>query len=77
MTIGKLDAQDALKIASTAFAVYSVVKTVRDARRDDDGLQLTEALMRGATLALSIALLVRNLRDREAEELEAAEGMPA
>lgn len=77
MTIGKLDAQDALKIASTAFAVYSVVKTVRDARRDDDGLQLTEALMRGATLALSIALLVRNLRDRETEELEAAEGMPA
>ncbi len=77
MTIGKLDAQDALKIASTAFAVYSVVKTVRDARKDDDGLQLTEALMRGATLALSIALLVRNLRDRETEELEAAQGMPA
>jgi hypothetical protein len=76
MTIGKLDAQDALKIASTAFAVYSVVKTVRDARNDKDGLQFAEALMRGTTLALSIALIIRNLRQQEAE-LEGSEGMPA
>jgi hypothetical protein len=76
MNIGKLDAQDALKIASTAFAVYSVVKTVRDARNDHDGLQLTEALLRGTTLALSIAIIIRNLRQQDAE-LEASEGMPA
>ncbi len=76
MTIGKLDAQDALKIASTAFAVYSVVKTVRDARNDKDGLQLTEALLRGTTLALSIALIIRNLRQQDAE-LEGSEGLPA
>ena len=76
MTIGKLDAQDALKIASTAFAVYSVVKTVREARNDKDGLQLTEALLRGTTLALSIALIIRNLRHQDAE-LEGSEGLPA
>ena len=50
----KEQTQDLIKVASTAFAVYSVVKTIRDARNDSDGLQLAEALLRGATLALSV-----------------------
>ena len=54
--------QTLTKIASIGFAGYTVVKTVREARADDDGLQLTEALLRGATLALSLVLLVRELR---------------
>lgn len=63
MTIGKLNGQDVLRIASTAFALYSVVKTVRDARNDEDGLQLMEGLLRGATLTLSVLVIVRNLRE--------------
>jgi chorismate synthase len=62
MNLSKLDAQDYMKIASTGFAVYTVVSTIRNARNDDDGLQLLEGVLRGATLALSLAIIVRNLR---------------
>lgn len=70
MTVNKLNGQDALKIASTAFAVYSVVKTVHSARNDHDGLQLMEGVLRGATLALSIAIIIRNLRDTDDAAIE-------
>jgi hypothetical protein len=70
MNFDKLDKQDLVKIASTAFAVYSVAKTIRDARNDEDGLQLTEGILRGATLSLSILILIRNLRHRDDPELE-------
>jgi hypothetical protein len=62
MNLSKLDTQDYMKIASTGFALYTVLKTIRAARHDDDGLQLMEAVLRGATLALSVAVIVRNLR---------------
>ena len=78
MTIGKYDVQDVMKVASTAFAVYSVVKTIRDSINDDDGLQLVEALMRGATLGLSVAVIIRNFRQQGDEmALEGSEGLPA
>jgi hypothetical protein len=77
MRLGKLDTQDVLKIASTAFAVYSVIKTVHDARSDDDGLQLMEGLLRGATLTLSVIILIRNLRHADDPALDSAEGVPA
>ena len=64
--------QDLMKVASMAFAVYTVVKTIRDARNDKDGLQMTEALLRGATVTLSVVLLVRNLRQERAERALAA-----
>lgn len=53
----------AISVASLTFGVVSVVRTLRAARQDDDGLQLSEALLRGATLAVSIALFVRGLRE--------------
>jgi hypothetical protein len=77
MNTDKLGTQDVMKIATTGFAVYSVLKTVRAARRDDDGLQLMEALLRGATLTLSIILIIRNLRGSDDLELEGSEGLPA
>lgn len=70
MNLDKLDKQDVLKLASTAFALYTVVKTIRDARNDEDGLQLMEGILRGATLGLSIAIVIRNLRHRDDPALE-------
>lgn len=67
MNLDKLDKQDLVKIASTGFAVYTVLKTIRDARNDEDGLQLVEGILRGASLALSVAILVRNLRHLDDE----------
>ncbi|MGA7689313.1 MAG: hypothetical protein WCA29_08795 [Jiangellales bacterium] len=68
MNLSKLDTQDYVKIASTGFALYTVLKTIRTARHDDDGLQLMEALLRGATLALSVAVIVRNIRHLDDEQ---------
>ena len=68
MNMSKLDTSDYMKIASTGFAVYSVLSTIRSARNDDDGLQLLEGVLRGATLALSIAIIVRNLRPLDDEQ---------
>lgn len=73
----KEQTQDLMKVASMAFAVYTVVKTIRDARNDNDGLQMTEALLRGATVTLSVVLLVRNLRQERAERALAAGGSTA
>lgn len=70
MNFDKLDKQDMMKLATTAFAVYSVMKTIRDARHDDDGLQLVEGILRGATLGLSVMILIRNLRHLDDPELE-------
>jgi hypothetical protein len=63
MNIGKFGSQDLMKLASTAFAVYSVVKTIRIAREDKDGLQLIEAVLRGATVTMSVIIIVRNMRE--------------
>lgn len=76
MNLDRLDKQDLIKFASTAFALYSVAKTIRDARHDDDGLQLVEGILRGATLALSVAILIRNLRHSDDPALEGP-GQPA
>ncbi len=61
-----------MKIGSLAFAAFTVAKTLRTAREDEDGLQLTEALVRGTALALSAAVLIRQWR-RDTHELQAAE----
>jgi hypothetical protein len=59
-------------IASLTFTAVTVARTLRAARRDKDGLQLGEAVLRGATLAVSLAIFVRTLRQSDNEIEEAA-----
>ncbi len=73
----KEQTQDLLQVATTAFAVYSVVRMIREAGNDDDGLQMTEALLRGAAVTLSVIILVRNLRQERAARALAAGGSTA
>ncbi len=54
-----------IKIASTGVALYGVISTIRQARADKDGLQTLEAVMRAGTLAISIIIIVRNLREHD------------
>ena len=68
MNMSKLDTSDYMKIAGIGMGVYSVLSTIRSARRDDDGLQLLEGVLRGAAMALSIAIIVRNLRHLDDEQ---------
>lgn len=61
-------------IGSLTFGAVTVVRSLQAARKDDDGLQLGEAILRGATLAVSVAIFVRNLRQAgDGSELETAE----
>jgi hypothetical protein len=54
-----------LAIGSTLFAAFSNVKKVRAARSDNDTLQLIDGLIRVAAVATGVALLVRELRERD------------
>jgi hypothetical protein len=54
-----------LAIGSTLFAAFSNVKKVRSARGDNDKLLLVDGLIRVAAVATGVALLVRELRERD------------
>jgi hypothetical protein len=54
-----------LAIGSTLFAAFSNVKKVRTARGENDTLQLIDGLIRVAAVATGVALLVRELRERD------------
>jgi hypothetical protein len=54
-----------LAIGSTLFAAFSNVKKVRTARGEHDNLQLVDGLIRVAAVATGVALLVRELRERD------------
>jgi hypothetical protein len=67
--LSRNDIRSLTKIASVGFSLFTLVQTAKTARRDDDGLQFAEALVRGVALALSTAILVRELRSSRAERL--------
>ncbi len=52
-----------LTIGSTLFAAFSNLKKVRNARGENDTLQLVDGLIRVAAVATGVALLVRDLRE--------------
>lgn len=54
-----------LAIGSTLFAAFNNVKKVRTARGEHDTLQLVDGLIRVAAVATGVALLVRELRERD------------
>jgi hypothetical protein len=53
---------DVVKVAGATLGIISVVKAFREADHRSDKLEMVEALLRGATLTISIVLLVRHLR---------------
>ncbi len=53
---------DVLKVAGATFGIISVIKAYREADDRSDKLEMLEAVLRGATLTISVVLLVRHLR---------------
>jgi hypothetical protein len=51
-----------LSIGTTLFGAISVVKQARTARRESDALGLADAIVSGVAIATGVALLVRELR---------------
>jgi hypothetical protein len=58
-----------LAIGSTLFAAFNNIKKVRTARGDQDTLQLVDGLIRVAAVATGVALLVRELRQANDDDI--------
>ncbi|MBD0737615.1 hypothetical protein [Streptomyces sp. CBMA29] len=58
-----------LAIGSTLFAAFSNVKKVRNARGEQDTLQLVDGLIRVAAVATGVALLIRELREAHDDDI--------
>lgn len=58
-----------LTIGSTLFAAFSNIKKVRSARGEEDNLLLIDGLIRVAAVATGVALLVRELREANDDDI--------
>jgi len=52
------------RLAGQALALVTVVRAVRHARRDGDNLRLLDAVINALAVATTVAILVRELRER-------------
>ncbi|HSK55680.1 MAG TPA: hypothetical protein VK908_10505 [Jiangellales bacterium] len=52
------------RLAGQAFALVTVFRTVHHARRDGDKLRLLDAVVNALAVATTVAILVRELRER-------------
>jgi uncharacterized membrane protein YhiD involved in acid resistance len=51
-----------ISLGTTLFGVVSVVRRLKDARREGDTLQLADAVVSAASIVTGVALLTRELR---------------
>lgn len=58
-----------LSIGTTAFGAISIIKDVRSARQESDTLKLVNALIGAAALVTGAALLVRELRELDSDDV--------
>jgi hypothetical protein len=70
---GKSKPATYLAIGSTLFAAFSNIKKVRAARGEGDTLQLADAVLRVAAVATGVALLVRELRQGNDDDILTAD----
>ncbi|HSK27873.1 MAG TPA: hypothetical protein VK894_13265 [Jiangellales bacterium] len=52
------------RLAGQVFALVTVVRAVRHARRDGDNLRLLDAVVNALAVATTVAILVRELKER-------------
>ncbi|AEW96685.1 MULTISPECIES: hypothetical protein [Streptomycetaceae] len=58
-----------LSIGTTLFGAVSVIKQARTARGEADTLKLVDALVSGAAIVTGVALLVRELRRFDSDDV--------
>ncbi len=58
-----------LSIGTTVFGTLGVVKQFRAARGEGDTLRLLDAIVRGAVIATGVAVLVRELRHMNSDDV--------
>ncbi|GAA3644811.1 hypothetical protein ACLIYM_04815 [Streptomyces fenghuangensis] len=58
-----------LSIGTSLFGAVGVVKQMQLARREDDRLQLLDAIVSGAAILTSVAILVREVRRLDIDDV--------
>lgn len=58
-----------LSIGTSLFGAVGIVKQVQLARRESDRLQLLDAIVSGAAIVTSVAILVRELRRLDIDDV--------
>ncbi len=58
-----------LSIGTTLFGAISVIKQARSARGENDTLKLVDAIVSGAAIVTGVALLVRELRRFDSDDV--------
>ncbi|MEV5375741.1 hypothetical protein AB0L26_07125 [Streptomyces nondiastaticus] len=58
-----------LSIGTTLFGAVSVIKQAKKARGEQDTLQLVDAIVSAAAIATGVALLVRELRRMNSDDV--------
>lgn len=53
-----------VRLGSQAFAVGGIVKSLREARAENDRLRMLDAVVHGLAIATTVALLVREIRQQ-------------
>ncbi|MDR3082410.1 MAG: hypothetical protein LBV60_16040 [Streptomyces sp.] len=58
-----------LSIGTTLFGVVGVAKRIRQAKEEDDKLRMLDALVSGLAIATGVAMLVRELRRMDDDDV--------
>jgi hypothetical protein len=64
------------RLGSHLFAVGTIVRQLRNARRDGDALSLLDAVVNALAVVTAALIVVRELRERSGDAAEAMEDAP-
>jgi len=62
-----MKAKDGIRLATRGFAAVSGVRAVNSARKSGDKLELADAILTLASVAVTIAIVVREIRQNDNE----------
>jgi hypothetical protein len=65
-----------VRLGGRAFAVTTVVRQLKQARRDGDRLRLLDAAVNALAVLTAILIVIREIRERSEEKTEAVEESP-
>jgi hypothetical protein len=65
-----------VRLGIRALAVTTVVRQIRQARQDGDGLRLLDGAVNALAVLTAVLIIIREIRQRSEDKTEAAEESP-
>ena len=65
-----------VRLGVRAIAVTTVMRQIRQARQDGDGLRLLDAAVNALAVLTAILIVIREIRERSEDKAEAVEESP-